>query len=722
MLLDQNEAISNDLKEFLELSPYAAIFINQQAEVVYYNNKGLEFLKASCFEWSFDRKRFNYFNYITNNFQSQAELMIENIKMILAGEQEEYKFEYCSDQREYFEVKISKFKAGVLVLYKNISERKITEQKLFQEKIWSDALFENSNSSIALLDENHLVLDVNQKFEETFSYQLEEIKGKDLDNVLQTESGGNINRELTARVLNGEHIEAEGLRFDSHGKAISFLIKGVPIIVDSEIRGIYAVYEDISERKNAEKKIKSLEERYRTIFEHGPMGILLLDSEGIVLQANQTLLEYSGYDRSELVGSSIFGTVVLKENRKTAKSFIKRILKGEEVEYIGQSIRKNGEVFPILFKERAIEIPGQGNCVLSMQLDYTEYQKQQQKIRYIGYHDQLTDCYNRSYIEKELKKYDQAKYLPLSVVMIDINGLTLINESYGYKTGDQLLIKVSSKLKTLLAEKDILGRWSGDEFIVLLPESTEQEISELRKAVDSFCDLSAEDEIPVSLGFGSAVKDELNDNIYHVINQADRNMNQDKLTKSRSSKNKFVKNLINTLGAKSNETKEHALRMTSLAFNLGDRLNLSHQKLNKLNLLATLHDIGKVTISEKILNKAAKLSDEEWKIIKTHPVKGAAIADSTEEFSSIAELIRHHHECWDGSGYPDGLAGEEIPLLSRIISLVDSYDVMTNERPYKKAMSKKEAIKEIRRCAGSQFDPELAAEFIKLLEREESDE
>jgi diguanylate cyclase (GGDEF)-like protein/PAS domain S-box-containing protein len=722
MLLDQNEAISNDLKEFLELSPYAAIFINQQAEVVYYNNKGLEFLKASCFEWVFYGKRFNFFNYIAKNLQPQAELMIENIKMILAGKQEEYKFEYCSDQNEYFEVKISKFKAGVLILYKNISERKITEQKLFREKIWSDALFENSNSSIALLDENHLVLDVNQKFEETFSYQLKEIKGRDLDNVLQTENGANINRELTARVLNGEYIEAEGLRSDKHGKAISFIIKGVPIIVDSEIKGIYAVYEDISERKTAEKKIKSLKERYRTIFEHGPMGILLLDSEGIVLQANQTLLEYSGYDRSELVGSSIFETVVLKGNRKTAQKFIKRILKGEEVEYIGESIRKNGEVFPILFKERAIEIPGQGNCVLSMQLDYTEYKKQQQKIRYIGYHDQLTDCYNRSYIEKELKKYDQAKYLPLSVVMIDINGLTLVNESYGYKTGDQLLIKVSSKLKTLLAAKDMLGRWSGDEFIILLPESDEEEISELRKAVDFFCDSSAEDEIPVSLGFGSAVKDELNDNIYHVINQADRNMNQDKLTKSRSSKNKFVKNLINTLGAKSNETKEHALRMTSMAFNLGDSLNLSHQELNKLNLLATLHDIGKVTISEKILNKAGKLSDEQWKIIKTHPVKGAAIADSTEEFSSIAELIRHHHERWDGSGYPDGLAGEEIPLLSRIISLVDSYDVMTNERPYKKAMSKKEAIKEIRRCAGSQFDPGLAVEFIKLLEGEGSDE
>lgn len=716
---EQNQLISKDLKKFLDLSPYTAFYINQQAEVVYLNNKGSEFIESKCFDWKNYAGGFNYIDFIENNSLPQAELIIENIKMILNAKKDSFKFEYCCDKNIYFEVKISKFKAGVLILYENISERKITEQKLFREKMWSDALFENSNSSIALLDENHLILDVNKKFEETFSYKIEEIKGQDLDHILQTENGGNVNMELTARVLNGESVEAEGQRFDKYGKAISFLIKGVPIIVNSEVKGVYAVYEDISERKAAEKKIKSLEERYRTIFEHGPMGILLLDAEGTVLQANQTLLEYSGYDKSELVGNSIFETVVLKENTEAAKKFIERILAGEEVEYIGESVRKNGEVFPILFKERSIEIPGQGQCVLSMQLDYSEYKKQQQKIKYIGYHDQLTDSYNRSYIEKELKYYDREKYLPLAVVMIDINGLTLVNESYGYQKGDKLLIKVAAKLKTFLKEKDILGRWSGDEFIILLSESSKQEISELRKSVDIFCDSTAEDEIPVSLGFGSARKEEMSANIYQVINQADRKMNQDKLTKSRSSKNKFVKNLINTLGAKSNETKEHALRMTSLAFNLGENLNLSHEKLNELNLLATLHDIGKVTISEKILNKPGKLSEEEWKIIKSHPVKGAAIADSTEEFSPIAIYIRHHHERWDGSGYPDALAEKEIPLLSRIITLVDSYDVMTHERPYKKAMSKKEAVKEIRCCAGSQFDPELAAEFIKLLEEEE---
>ena len=593
MLLDQYQSISNDLKEFLDLSPYAAMFINQQFEVIYLNNKGSEFIETNCFDWEIPADKFNYIDFIEENLTTQSELLIKNIKLIADGKKDKFKFEYCCDKNIYFEVKILSLKSGILILYENISERKMTE-----------------------------------------------------------------------------------------------------------------------------KKLKSLEERYRTIFEHGPMGILLLNSEGKVLQANKTLLEYSGYNKSELVGSSIFETVVLEENKEAAQNFIEQILAGKDVEYIGESIRKDGEVFPILFKERSVEIPGQGPCVLSMQLDYTKYKKQQQKIKYIGYHDQLTTTYNRSYIEKELQKYKKTSSLTLAVVMIDINGLTLVNESFGYEKGDQLLVEVADKIKTFLGEKDILGRWSGDEFIILKPQSSKEEILELRETVDAYCESTAEDEIPVSLGFGSAFKKDLNTDIYQVINQADRNMNQDKLTKARSSKNKFVKNLINTLGAKSSETKEHALRMTSLAFNLGDKLNLSHDKLNKLNLLATLHDIGKVTISEKILNKPEKLTEEEWKIIKSHPVKGAAIADSSEEFSSIAKFILHHHEHWDGNGYPDGLEGGEIPLLSRIITLVDSYDVMTNERPYKKPMSKKDALEEIRCCADSQFDPELTAEFIKLLEEE----
>jgi HD-GYP domain-containing protein (c-di-GMP phosphodiesterase class II) len=156
--------------------------------------------------------------------------------------------------------------------------------------------------------------------------------------------------------------------------------------------------------------------------------------------------------------------------------------------------------------------------------------------------------------------------------------------------------------------------------------------------------------------------------------------------------------------------------MTKLAFDFGEKLGLTESDQNRLSLLATLHDIGKINISESILNKVDKLTDQEWEVMKKHTEQGYKIASSSEEFASVAEEIFSHHENWDGSGYPRQLQQKEIPYLARIISLVDAYDVMTHERPYSKAMSKEEAIKEIKKCSGTQFDPELAAKFIEMLQ------
>jgi len=192
-------------------------------------------------------------------------------------------------------------------------------------------------------------------------------------------------------------------------------------------------------------------------------------------------------------------------------------------------------------------------------------------------------------------------------------------------------------------------------------------------------------------------------------------MYQNKLSESKSTKNKIVKGLLNSLAVKSDETKEHTLRMTKLAFRFGEKLELSNSELNRLSLLSTLHDIGKITIEEEILTKPGTLTDKEWQIMKSHTERGYKIASSSEEFSVVAEEIYSHHERWDGTGYPRGLKEREIPYLARIITIIDAYDVMTNDRPYSKAISKKDALKEIKDCAGSQFDPELADIFIKMM-------
>jgi HD-GYP domain-containing protein (c-di-GMP phosphodiesterase class II) len=174
--------------------------------------------------------------------------------------------------------------------------------------------------------------------------------------------------------------------------------------------------------------------------------------------------------------------------------------------------------------------------------------------------------------------------------------------------------------------------------------------------------------------------------------------------------------LTNTLREKSFETEEHTERTRDLATALGKRIGLSESWLVALSLMASLHDIGKIATPDDILAKPGPLTAEEREIVKKHPEVGYRIIRALPDLAPIAEAILSHHEWWDGSGYPRGLEGEAIPLTARIIALVEAYDAMTHAHPPKSAMTREEAIEQLRRGAGSQFDPYLVEEFIQMIE------
>ncbi|MGM0411166.1 MAG: diguanylate cyclase [Bacillota bacterium] len=348
---------------------------------------------------------------------------------------------------------------------------------------------------------------------------------------------------------------------------------------------------------------------------------------------------------------------------------------------------------------------------MATSLEQVKYRK---KIEYKSFHDELTNIYNRRFFEKEIKRMDTNNHLPLTIIMTDLNGLKIINDSKGHKVGDELLLKAANLIKNSIRKKDIIARFGGDEFAILLSNTSKKRANEIIKRIKKKCKKTENSNLPVSLGIGLATKKLPEEKIEQILKKADNNMYQNKLLASRSTKSKIVTSLLNSLRAKSSETKEHSERMIKLSKKLGKKLNLSETDINKLSLLATLHDIGKTSISEKILNKTEKLTEKEWKQIKEHPERGYRIATATEEFAIVAQEILCHHEHWDGNGYPNNLKGEEIPYLSRIIAIIDAFDVMTHDRPYSKSISSKKALKEIEKCAGTQFDPKLAQQFIEL--------
>lgn len=338
------------------------------------------------------------------------------------------------------------------------------------------------------------------------------------------------------------------------------------------------------------------------------------------------------------------------------------------------------------------------------------------ELIYHTFHDQLTGLFNRAYFEEESRRLDVKRQLPISIIIADVNGLKLINDTFGHEKGDQLLKKVAKIFKNIFREEDIITRWGGDEFLILLPQTEKEQASKICNRIRTKCSETEEFGIPISIALGYAEKDNLEEDLYECINQADEMMYKNKLVESRSVKGNVLKALLNTLKAKCHETEEHAWRLQKMSRKIGEEIGLPDSELDRLFLLVTMHDIGKTSISKEILVKNSELTEEEFKIMKRHPEWGYRIAASTEEFSHVATDILHHHEWWDGSGYPDGLKGKEIPLLSRITAIVDAYDAMTNNRPYNNPKTHQEAVAELKKCAGSQFDPELIEVFLKLYE------
>ncbi|PUU93174.1 PAS domain S-box-containing protein/diguanylate cyclase (GGDEF) domain-containing protein [Halanaerobium congolense] len=463
----------------------------------------------------------------------------------------------------------------------------------------------------------------------------------------------------------------------------------------------------------------NLNQYYSKMVDSLPAGIMIINQKGQILKVNDAIESMTGYSKDELVGNSIFETVVLAENIEKAKKDIQKIISGKTLTHEVITSKKNGETSYSRMHEKRIKLPNGESGIISIQSDVTDKVESENKIKYASYHDSLTDLYNRSYIEKQIQKINREEKLPLAVIMADLNALKLINDSYGHHQGDKLIIKTAKILKSSCRGEDLIARWGGDEFVIILPQTDLKAVKKVvqridRKIADEYLNFENGNKLPLSTALGYAVKKYNYQDFFDILNEAESKMYKNKLTESRNIKNRIVSTLLKSLDKKSQETADHAKRMIATAKKFAEALNLSQAEMEKLISAAELHDIGKTVIPERILNKKGKLSDKEWQEVKTHSAVGHRILNATEDYSHISEDVLSHHEHWDGSGYPRGLKGEKIPLLARIIAIIDAYDVMTHDQVYKKAVTKEEALKEINSCVGTQFDPELADVFVKI--------
>jgi PAS domain S-box/PAS domain S-box/diguanylate cyclase (GGDEF) domain len=496
-----------------------------------------------------------------------------------------------------------------------------------------------------------------------------------------------------------------------NGSAFYALLICTQLNKGSKTKSALIAISNIDDLKQSEKQLKKSEEKYRCLFENSTDGIFLSTPQGNYIDANTALVDMLGYESKE----------ELLDVDTSNKLYVSKEERPESAKRDGifeASLRKkDGAIIDVEISSNVIHEMDKPKYYQGVVRDVTIRKKTEKKLQYLSFHDSLTGLYNRAYFQEELKRLNNKRQLPISYIIGDVNGLKLVNDAIGHHAGDKLLITVANLLKKFFRAEDVVARWGGDEFGIILPNTPGIVVEKILERIKKACSKKYYfKNIPLSVSFGLFTKTDESLSFEAAIKEAEGNMYKSKLLEKRSISSAVIASLESLMYEKSYETEEHSKRLVALSQKLGKSIHLSESVLNDLTVFANLHDIGKIAIPEAILLKKGKLSEKEWEVVKRHSEIGYNIARSSHQLGHIAEYILCHHESWDGTGYPQGIKGEKIPILSRIVLIVDAFDVMINGRPYAAALSKDEAMGELVKCSGTKFDPGFVQIFKKIIE------
>lgn len=478
---------------------------------------------------------------------------------------------------------------------------------------------------------------------------------------------------------------------------------------------------NISKKENShsiefrvEKRQLLLEDIFYSLTNIVKDAIIVADRRRKIVYWNRAAEKIFLYSLKEIAGKSI--SLIIPQDILSYSSEGRLKKNGKFIEVIGK--RKDGKKIALEISLTGWESK-KGHYFTIIARDVSARKSNEEKLLYLSFHDNLTGLYNRSYFDEELQRLDTARQLPLSILIGDIDGFKLVNDAFGYKEGDELLKILARVLRESCRSEDILARWGGDEFVMLLPKTDSSQVQEIIERIDKKRKELSSGEIPLNISLGFATKDKSTKKIENVIKEAENAMKKNKLIQSKKVSNSIIASIKNKLGEKSQESVDVSERIRKMALSFAKLLKLPKPEQDNLLLFVNFHDIGKVAIKKNILAKKTKLAENEWQIIRMHPEIGYRIAKASTHLAQIADEILAHHENWDGSGYPYKIKGNKIPLLSRIIAIVEAYDVMVYGRNYKKPISREDAIKELKNCMRKQFDPQLVLKFLELLRKNE---
>lgn len=367
--------------------------------------------------------------------------------------------------------------------------------------------------------------------------------------------------------------------------------------------------------------------------------------------------------------------------------------------------------------------------------------KTQQELIKLADYDQLTGLYNHRYLQDRLAlsiEESVKNNTPLTLAMFDIDQFKYFNTCCGYQKGDKILAAIGNVLAKTITPPSYASRYGDDEFLLVFPGQKKEDLNSTLEYINKLIKLEVRSILqdtalfqPFSISLGTASYPVDRDSAFPLIRAAEDDLFRVKYSKGTDYLYQSVlceinalkiteafpalQALISLINAKDRYTFGHSERVMTYSLSLAEKLQLPQEEMDKLRYAAALHDIGKIRIDTSILNKPTTLNEEERAIIQNHTVWGAQLVETLPAFEEIVPLIRSHHENYDGSGYPYGLKGEEIPFLSRILRIADSFDAITTTRPYRVALSCSDACQELRKKSGVYYDPELVYIFLDVV-------
>ena len=466
----------------------------------------------------------------------------------------------------------------------------------------------------------------------------------------------------------------------------------------------------INELLEINKSLAESEEKFQTMVHEYPNLIFTMNKESTFLLCEGGLQNQLLLSKEDFLGKKVQDVLPVEIAELFNFNLHKAYQNNEPVEFEYQLVINSLTKF-----YNAKLIPKVNDEMFVFISDITESYKLLKEVEQLSYNDQLTGLFNRRFLEVEYNRLNSKRNLPFTILALDVNGLKMINDAFGHASGDYLLCEVAKAIKFNLRSEDIVARMGGDEFVVLLPNtnasSAKKMIERIRSDVNSI-EINGVD-ASIAIGFYTVDKESMV--LDDILKNADESMYKEKNSESKAFRLNAVLSMQEKLIIMNESEKTHSEQVYDLVLKIGEAINLSKSELNDLGLSAKYHDIGKLGIPKEILLKNTTLTTEEYDKVKRHSEIGYQIIKSADSLIHIAESVLHHHENWDGSGYPNGLSGLSIPLYSRIIHVADAYESMIHFRPYKDQKTIEEATNELIEQSSKQFDPEVVTAFIKML-------